>query len=155
VGTLSDNPRVAILPPFLFGGACLVVVLLQLIWPLRLVPYPIAFWIGPTLLVVSLAIGIWGRKTMHRAGTNISPLKPSINLVNTGPYRFSRNPLYIAMTLLYLGLTFLFNSWWGVALLIPVLVVLHFGVVRREERYLERKFGEEYLAYRSQVRRYL
>jgi protein-S-isoprenylcysteine O-methyltransferase Ste14 len=72
-----------------------------------------------------------------------------------GAYRFSRNPLYVAMTLLYLGLTFLFNSWWGVALLIPVLVVLHFGVVRREERYLERKFGEEYLAYRSQVRRYL
>jgi len=155
VGTLSDNPRVAILPPFLFGGAFLVVVLLQLIWPLRLVPYPIALWIGPMLLVVSLAIGLWGRKTMHRAGTNISPLKPSINLVNTGPYRFSRNPLYVAMTLLYLGLTFLFNSWWGVALLIPVLLVLHFGVVRREERYLERKFGEEYLAYRSQVRRYL
>ena len=155
MGTLSDNPRVAILPPFLFGGAFLVVVLLQLIWPLRLVPYPIALWIGPMLLVVSLAIGLWGRKTMHRAGTNISPLKPSINLVNTGPYRFSRNPLYVAMTLLYLGLTFLFNSWWGVALLIPVLLVLHFGVVRREERYLERKFGEEYLAYRSQVRRYL
>jgi len=107
------------------------------------------------LLVVSLAIGLWGRKTMHRAGTNISPLKPSINLVNTGPYRFSRNPLYVAVTLLYLGLTFLCNSWWGVALLFPVLVVLHFGVVRREERYLERKFGEEYLAYRSQVRRYL
>lgn len=107
------------------------------------------------LLVVSLAIGIWGRKTMHGAGTNISPLKPSINLVNTGPFRFSRNPLYVAMMLLYLGLTLLFNSWWGVALLIPVLVVLHIGVVRREERYLERKFGEEYLAYRSQVRRYL
>jgi protein-S-isoprenylcysteine O-methyltransferase Ste14 len=107
------------------------------------------------LLIVSLAIGLWGRKTMHGAGTNISPLKPSINLVNTGPYRFSRNPLYVAITLLYLGFTILLNSWWGVVLLAPVLMVLHWGVVRREERYLERKFGEEYLAYRSQVRRYL
>ncbi len=92
---------------------------------------------------------------MHGAGTNISPLKPAISLVTSGPYRFTRNPLYLAMTLLFLGLTMLFNSWWGVILLVPLLVVLHWGVVRREERYLQLKFAEQYTEYRSRVRRYL
>jgi protein-S-isoprenylcysteine O-methyltransferase Ste14 len=92
---------------------------------------------------------------MHGTGTNISPLKPAVLLVTTGPYRFTRNPLYLAMTFLFLGLTMLFNSWWGVILLVPVLVVLHWGVVQREERYLQRKFGEQYTGYRSRVRRYL
>jgi len=92
---------------------------------------------------------------MHGAGTNISPLKPSISLVTSGPYRFSRNPLYVALTLIYAGLTMLLNSWWGFLLLAPVLSVLHIGVVRREEAYLERKFGDEYPAYKGSVRRYI
>src|SRR5262249_35089213 len=105
--------------------------------------------------VVALIIGFWGTRTMHGADTNISPLKPAVSLVTAGPFRFSRNPLYGAITLLYIGLTLLLSSWWGVVLLVPVLVVLHFGVIRREERYLERKFGERYADYRSQVRGYL
>ena len=92
---------------------------------------------------------------MHGANTNISPLKPAVSLVTTGPFRFSRNPLYVAITFLYVGLTVLLNSWWGVVLLAPLLIVLHWGVVRREERYLELKFGDEYAEYRSRVRRYV
>ena len=92
---------------------------------------------------------------MHGAGTNTSPLKPAITLVNSGPYRFCRNPLYVAMTLLFVGLTLLVNSWWGVFLLVPLTLLLHFGVVRREERYLEQKFGEKYRNYRLRVRRYI
>src|SRR4051812_7966494 len=107
------------------------------------------------LSIPALALAAWGSRTMHRAGTNISPLKPAVSLVTTGPFRFSRNPLYVAVTLLYVGFTLLINSWWGVLLLAPVLIAIHWGVVRREERYLERKFGEEYDQYRSQVRRYL
>lgn len=150
----ADNPGVAVLPPFLFGGTFLAVLLLQFLWPLRLLPYATAFWIGLALVVISLAIGSWGRQTMHAAQTPISPLKPSIHLVESGPFRYSRNPVYLAITLLYIGATFLLNSWWGVILLLPMLIVLHFGVVRREERYLESKFGEAYLVYRSRVRRY-
>jgi protein-S-isoprenylcysteine O-methyltransferase Ste14 len=92
---------------------------------------------------------------MHGVGTNISPLKPAISLVTSGPYPFTRNPLYVAIALLYLGFTMLHNCWWGVVLLAPVLMVLHRGVVRREERYLQLKFGEQYTEYRSRVRRYL
>jgi len=156
-GTLieSDSPGVAVLPPILYGGAFVTVLVLHWIWPLAIVKQPIAFWLGLLLLVFALAFGAWGRKTMHGAGTNISPLKPAISLVTTGPYRFSRNPVYVAITLLFLSLTMLLNTWWGVILLLPVLVILHWGVVRREEHYLGTKFGEEYRAYCSSVRRYL
>lgn len=153
--TASDNPGVAILPPVLYASTFTAVLVLQWIWPLRIVRQAVTFWFGLVLLAVALVIGAWGRRTMHGGGTNISPLKPANSLITTGPFRFSRNPLYVAITLLYVGLTLLLNSWWGVVLLVPLLVVLHFGVVRREERYLERKFGDQYTAYRSQVRRYL
>ncbi len=71
------------------------------------------------------------------------------------PFRRSRNPLYVALTLMYVGLALLTNSLWVLALLVPVLLILHYGVVRREERYLEAKFGEAYRGYRARVRRYL
>jgi len=76
-------------------------------------------------------------------------------IVTAGPFRFSRNPLYVAITLLYLGLTLAVKTWWGVVVLVPVLTTMHRGVVLREERYLEQKFGESYRQYRSKVRRYL
>lgn len=86
--TPSDNPGVAVLPPVLYGGAFLLVVVLHLLWPLRITLPAIAFWLGLVLSVTALVIGAWGRTTMHGAGTNISPLKPAITLVNSGPYRF-------------------------------------------------------------------
>src|SRR5437764_18820 len=100
----QDNPGVIVLPPVLYGGAFLLIVLLQWAWPLTIVRYAIALCLGFVLLLASLSLAVWGRKTMHGAGTKISPLKPAMFLVTSGPYRFSRNPLYIAMTLLYLGL---------------------------------------------------
>ena len=92
---------------------------------------------------------------MLAAETNINPFKPTTSIVSTGPFRFTRNPLYLAMTLIYLGLTLVANTGWCFPLLIPVLLLIHFGVVAREERYLERKFGESYREYRLRVRRYL
>lgn len=92
---------------------------------------------------------------MRRAGTNISPSRPATALVVGGPFRFSRNPLYVALTSLFLGLTLIFNTAWGLLLSIPVLIVMHYGVILREERYLEAKFGESYRDYRASVRRWL
>src|SRR5258705_13922648 len=97
--TTSDNPGVAILPPVLYGGAFVLVLLLQWIWPLKIVCQPIAFWLGLALSVPALVIGAWGRRTMHGARTNISPLKPAVSLFTTCPYRFSRNPLYVSIKL--------------------------------------------------------
>ena len=111
-------------------------------------------WSGLVLVVAGVALIITSRRTMLAAETNINPFKPTTSIVRTGPFRFTRNPLYLAMTLIYLGLTLLANTWWCFPLLVPVLLLIHFGVVKREERYLERKFGDSYREYQSRVRRY-
>jgi protein-S-isoprenylcysteine O-methyltransferase Ste14 len=153
--TSADNPGVVVLPPLLYGSALVVVLALRWFWPMPIFGCSVALSSGLALIVLAVAIAIWGRRTMHAAGTNISPLRPTTAVVTTGPYRFSRNPLYLALTLFYLGLTLTFNTWWGIVVLIPLLTIMHRGVVLREERYLEQKFGEPYRQYRSTVRRYL
>jgi len=92
---------------------------------------------------------------MKRAGTNIRPDQPTLAVVSDGPFRFTRNPLYLALTGLYVGITLLADALWPLLLLVPVLVVLQWGVVAREERYLEAKFGEPYRAYKARVRRWV
>src|SRR4051794_19398078 len=115
MATSADNPQVVLLPPFLYGGAFVLVLALRWIWPLPIVdPASKLFWPGLALAVLALAIAIWGRTTMHAADTNISPLKSANAIVTSGPFRFTRNPLYVAMTLLYIGLTLVFNTWWGI-----------------------------------------
>jgi protein-S-isoprenylcysteine O-methyltransferase Ste14 len=150
-----DNPGVIALPPFLYGGAFLLVVIARLIAPLPITTWAIAVPSG--LLVSAAAIGIarWGRLTMQAAGTNINPGLPAKAIVTAGPFRYSRNPLYVALTLLYIGLTLVANTWWGLVVLVPLLLTMHVGVVLREERYLDRKFGDSYREYRSRVRRFV
>ena len=92
---------------------------------------------------------------MKRAGTNIRPDQPTLAIVSDGPFRFTRNPLYLALTGLYLSVTLLVDALWPLLSLVPALAVLRWGVVAREERYLEVKFGEQYRAYKSRVRRWV
>ncbi len=92
---------------------------------------------------------------MGRAGTSIKPTVPTTALVTTGPFRFSRNPLYVSVTLFYLGIAIAARSLWALALLLVVLVVMQRGVIDREERYLERRFGADYLRYKERVRRWI
>jgi protein-S-isoprenylcysteine O-methyltransferase Ste14 len=102
--------------------------------------------------VVGLTAAI---RTVWRAQTPVDPYKPSTAIVNDGLFRFTRNPIYVSDTLIYVGLSLVLNAWWAFALT-PVLVwIMHVGVVVREEDYLERKFGDDYLRYKRQVRRWL
>jgi protein-S-isoprenylcysteine O-methyltransferase Ste14 len=142
-------------PPLLYLAALLAALALRWFWPLPIFARTLALALGIALAVLSIAFAIWGRRTMEAAGTNVNPTLPTTALVTSGPFRFTRNPLYVALTLFYSGLTVAFDTWWGLVLLIPLLLVMHFGVVLREERYLEQKFGETYRQYRSAVRRYL
>ena len=151
----SDHPGVVVRPPFLYGGGFIVVLALRWLWPLPIVGHGGPLWGALALSIVGVAVVIPGRRALIAAGTNVDPALPTTTLVATGPYRFSRNPLYVGLTLLYLGLTSAFNTWWGVIVLVPILVIMHRGVVRREERYLEQKFGEPYRQYCARVRRYL
>jgi protein-S-isoprenylcysteine O-methyltransferase Ste14 len=155
VATPADNPGVVARPPLLYGGAFLVVLVFRWLWPMPIFGHVVALWPGLMFVVLGVGIAIWGRRTLQTAGTNVNPALPATAIVNSGPFRFSRNPLYLALTLLYFGLTLAFNTWWGIVVLAPLLIIMHRGVVLREERYLEQKFGETYRQYRSKVRRYL
>jgi protein-S-isoprenylcysteine O-methyltransferase Ste14 len=155
VDTPADRPGVIARPPLLYGAAFLAFLVLRWLWPMPIFGHGRALWPGLALIVLGVAIAIWGINAMRATGTNVDPTLPTTAIVVSGPFRFSRNPLYLALTLAYSGLTLAFNEWWGVVVLIPLLVVMHRGVVVREERYLERKFGERYRQYRSRVRRYL
>lgn len=150
-----DHPGVLVPPPLLFAAGFLVVLLLRWLraWPIlpsRLVP-----WVGLGLIALGLALGIPGRIALKVAGTSVNPWRPTSAIVSSGSYRFTRNPLYVGIIAVYVGLTLAFDTGWGFVVLVPLLAVLHFGVVRREERYLEAKFGDEYRQYRDRVRRYL
>ncbi|HXL33286.1 MAG TPA: PEMT/PEM2 methyltransferase family protein [Gemmatimonadales bacterium] len=151
----SDSPRVVILPPLLYVAALAAGLLLSWAIPQPILSSATRYWIGGVLAGLGVLLAAWGRSVMERAGTNVNPMLPTTALVTTGPFRRSRNPLYVALTLMYVGLALLTNSLWVLALLVPVLLILHYGVVRREERYLEAKFGDAYRAYRARVRRYL
>ena len=151
----ADRPGIVAPPPVLYLGALAAAFLLRWFWPLPFWGREVAVWVGIALVLVGLAIGVWGRQTMVRAGTNVDPRRPATAVVTSGPFRFSRNPLYVGLTLIYLGITTALDTAWGLVLVVPLLVVMHQGVVRREERYLERKFGDGYRQYRAAVRRYL
>ena len=107
------------------------------------------------LVVCGFAVGLLGFREMRRAETNVDPYKPATTVVTEGPYRFTRNPMYVGFTLMYVGISALANALAPVLLLPAVFAVMRRGVIEREERYLERKFGDEYLQYKERVRRWI
>lgn len=92
---------------------------------------------------------------MKKAETNIEPWKPTTRILNNGIYAMSRNPVYLAMIFIYVGISFLLNSFWLLPPLILVVIALHYGVILREEKYLADKFGEDYLNYKKAVSRWI
>jgi len=150
-----DSPGVIIIPPLLYLGTLIVGVILHVLVPLPAFPPLPARIVGVVLIVASAALARWGERTMRRAGTNVRPDRPTLAIVTDGPFRFSRNPLYVSLTGLYLGIALIIDDVWPLVLVVPLLIVMRWGVVAREERYLDAKFGEPYRAYRARVRRWL
>lgn len=149
-----DSPHVLVLPPLLYVAALAAGLLLNWAVPQPILDGDARYWAGGVLAALGVLIAAWARSLMERAGTNVNPMLPTTAIVTGGPFRFSRNPLYIALNLMYVGLALLSNAFWVLGLLVPVLLIMHFGVIRREERYLEAKFGDAYRGYRGRVRRY-
>jgi protein-S-isoprenylcysteine O-methyltransferase Ste14 len=102
-----------------------------------------------------MALAVWFARTMRGADTTLRIDKPVSSLVEDGPFRYSRNPGYLSLTMLYTGIAILRNALWAILLLPLVLYVMKREVIEREERYLQRTFGEEYLAYKRRVRRWV
>jgi protein-S-isoprenylcysteine O-methyltransferase Ste14 len=111
--------------------------------------------LGVPLVVVAITLFSYSVAKFRAVGTPVPARKPTTVIVRTGPYRFSRNPIYLAFSVLQLGIAIWFNSGWLLATLVGAVALINFVVIPREERYLERKFGAQYLDYKASVRRWL
>lgn len=150
-----DHPGVLVHPPLLYLLGLIALVAAHLLTPLPILSSPALRVPGIVVALMGTLLLIWGRRTMVAGGTNVNPGKPSLAIVDGGPFRFTRNPLYLSISLIFLGATLILNEWTGLALLTVLLLVMHFGVVQREERYLDAKFGQAYRDYRGRVRRWI
>lgn len=150
-----DNAGVIAPPPLLYAGPLLAGLILHLIFPRKALPNSIARPLGALGIATGLLLGSSAFQQLRRAKTNINPTQPVTAIVTSGPYRITRNPIYLALTLLYSGISLLANSAWALFFLPIILNVINRGVIDREEHYLERKFGTEYTDYKTYVNRWL
>ena len=152
----ADTAQVLVRPPLVWALAAIVGIGLGWLVPLPFVPKAVpAIWLGGALFALALALFTWAIATMTRAGSNVPTSMPTVSIVDTGPYRFTRNPIYLGMMLSLVGLAIAFDSLWSLVMLVVFFLVIRYGVVAREEAYLERKFGEAYRSYRARVWRWL
>lgn len=150
-----DHPGVVAKPPKLYLAALVAGGAAEWLRPLPFAPPAIAPWLGLALCAGGIALMTLAMREFARAKTNVPTDLPATTVVRSGPYRWSRNPIYVSLTLLHLGVAFLANGGWLLVSLGVTLVVMTYGVIRREERYLEAKFGDAYRSYRKEVRRWL
>ena len=152
---ISDNAGVIAFPPALYAVTLLIGLGLSFIFPVNFLPRVISLPLAALALIGAGWISTSAFRVMNRAQTAIDPAKPTTAIVSDGVFSLSRNPLYLSLTLLYISISLLFNAVWALLLLLPLLLIVHIGVIEREERYLARKFGDEYLRYKTQVRRWI
>ena len=152
----ADTAQVIIRPPLAWGLAVIAGLALNWLVPLRFLPVDLPVgWLGAMVFVLALALFAWAIVTVTGAGSNVPTNRPTTSIVESGPYRFTRNPIYLGMFLGLIGLAIAFDNLWLLMMLVPFALVIRYGVVAREEAYLERKFGDVYRGYSSRVRRWL
>ena len=152
----ADTAPVITRPPLAWGLAVIGGLALNWLVPLPFLPVDLpAGWLGAIVFVLALALFAWAIVTITRAGSNVPTNRPTTTIVESGPYRFTRNPIYLGMFLSLIGLAIAFDNLWLLMMLVPFALIIRYGVVAREEAYLERKFGDVYRGYRSRVRRWL
>lgn len=150
-----DHAGVWIPPPLLYVAVFLVGVLLERLFPLSLLPDTVTGFGGAVLIAAGAALSFWSAALLRSRRTSVIPIRPTTTLVVDGPYRVSRNPMYLGLVVVFMGVALVMQVLWAI-LLIPVLVLLvTVTVTRKEEAYLEQKFGADYLDYRATVRRWV
>lgn len=142
-------------PPFVYLGSIGLGLLLRSFWPMQLLPASLGMPIGVMLVLVAGTLFISAVRTFRKAGTPVPGNRSTSTIVRSGPYGFSRNPIYLAFTLLQMGLAAWVNSLAVLLTLVPALALMVLVVIPREERYLEGRFPSEYLQYKRGVRRWL
>jgi protein-S-isoprenylcysteine O-methyltransferase Ste14 len=142
-------------PPVVYVGSIALGLMLHLLWPARFVASSVSMPVGAMVTVLAIALFVSAVRTLRAAGTPVPGNLPTTTIVRTGPYRFSRNPIYLAFSLFQLGLSIWVNSLAMLSTLIPAVALMWLVVIPREERYLEARFSSEYLPYKASVRRWI
>ncbi len=152
----NDAPQVVVHPPVALAVALIACLVLNWLHPLPFMPPSLPrIAIGAALFLLGVLLVAWSGRTFRKAHTQVLTNQPATAIVTAGPYSVSRNPIYIATFLGLVGLAIGFNSLWFLAAMVVMYFVLRFGVIAREEAYLEGKFGAVYLEYKARVRRWL
>ena len=148
----SDNAGVVAPAPVIYAAAIAVGLAAEFAFPIPLLPRPFGLWLGALIIVIAVPVVISAFRALARGRTAFDARKPTNSIVTDGAFRYSRNPTYLSLTLLHVGLALILGSLWVLLMVVPAVAVIHWGVVRREERYLTAKFGEEYRSYATRVR---
>ena len=151
----SQQVTTRVPPPILYLGMLVVGLVLSAVFPTPFLSGGLPAAVGVLLVALGLVVGASAMVTMRRAGESPNPTEPTRTLVVNGPFRFTRNPLYLALTLIYAGIALAFSSLWALALLVVVLLIMDRSVIASEEQYLQGQFGDSYLQYKARVRRWL
>jgi protein-S-isoprenylcysteine O-methyltransferase Ste14 len=149
----SANPGVA-RPPLVYLVSIALGVILHFVWPVALLPRGVSPRFGAPVVLLAIGLFLSAARTFRAAGTPVPGNRPTTTIVHTGPYRFSRNPIYLAFSLLQLGIALWVNSLWLVVTLLAAVAIMAFVVIPKEERYLEARFPSEYSPYKASVRRW-
>ena len=152
----ADNPNVMIHPPIALGMAIVIAFAANWVFPLPFLPPGIAhIELGLIIILCAFLLVRWAAQTFRRARTNLLTNQATLAIVSTGPFAYSRNPIYVGALIGLIGFAVAANSLWFLVALVVIFLVLQFGVIAREEAYLTRKFGQTYLDYKAQVRPWL
>lgn len=151
------HPVVAVRPtvPFVAGLSFGLILDRLSSWPIATDPSAVKTWLGASAIVTGAALFGWALHVMARARTGIMLDQPAVQLVKTGPYRWSRNPQYVAFVVMYVGAALLLNAWWPLVILPLVCVAVSRGAIAGEERYLAATFGQRFEEYRKRVGRWI
>jgi len=151
----NDHASIVINPFVVYIGLAVVAILLQIVLPLSFIPAVPARILGVILIALNFVFGIPALRGMLQAKTSPNPQRPSTTLILSGVYQRTRNPMYVGLTMVFAGLLIFYQNVWGL-LFVPLLVwLITIWVIMPEETYLEEKFGMEYTAYKSSVRRWI
>jgi len=155
----NESPGVIFPPPLILLAFLVVGTVLQFIFPLSFfAPFNVGslqFLGGLAIILAGIALAFWGVRTFSKAGTNVATHQAALLVVTHGPYKFTRNPMYMGMQILLVGVGIMFSSEWFLLLWPIFFLILRFGVVAREERYMRGKFGEQYVALLNSTRRWI
>ncbi|NOQ94452.1 MAG: isoprenylcysteine carboxylmethyltransferase family protein [Methylophaga sp.] len=151
----KGSSGVIIPPPIVYFVCILIGIGLNYLWPFSFFPQSIQDPIGYSIIALSILLFGLVLREFSKSGTSTDYRKSTVAIISTGPFCYSRNPIYLSLTMLNIGVAFVVGSFWVIIMTIPAVLIVHYAVILKEEAYLIKKFGDEYHCYMNSVRRWI